>query len=206
MAARLIESGWSLKALHREIMLSATYALSVWHSEKNHELDPDNRLLWRANLRQRLDAEALRDSLLFVAGRLTLKGGGPPQPLNEKNTARTVYGYIGRTTLDSMLSLFDFPNPNNTAEQRSVTLGPLQRLYFMNNDFVAQQAEAFAARVKQAAAADDERIRYAYRLALGRPANADEVKTGEDFLRASAGAWVQYAHALLSSAEFASVN
>jgi hypothetical protein len=207
LAGRLIESGWSLKALHREIMLSATYALSTKLLDRNYEADPDNRLLWRANLKQRLEAESLRDSMLFVAGRLSQKGGGPPKPLdNAENTSRTVYGYIGRTTLDSTLALFDFPNPNNTADQRSVTLGPLQRLYFMNNDFVARQADALAERVKQSVASDEERIQYAYRLAFGRKPSSEETQMGKDFLRTSAGAWSQYAQVLLTSAEFASVN
>jgi hypothetical protein len=206
LATRLIDSGWSLKTLHREIMLSAVYALSTTQAERNNRVDAENRLLWRANLRQRLDAESLRDSLLFVAGRLSDNAGGPPKPLDKNNTARTIYGYIGRTTLDSMLALFDFPNPNNTSEQRSVTLGPLQRLYFMNNDFVAQQADAFAERVKGLADTDDARIQQAYALAYGRQPSGEEIQMGKGFLRASQGAWSQYAHVLLTSAEFMSVN
>ena len=84
LASRFIESGWSIKALHREIMLSATYALSADQSAKNMRIDPENRLLWRANI-QRLDAEALRDSLLFVSGELDSKAGGPPVRLNDEN-------------------------------------------------------------------------------------------------------------------------
>jgi hypothetical protein len=206
LSARLIESGWSLKTLHREIMLSATYALSTKHSEKHNRVDPENRLLWRANLISRLDAESLRDSLLIVAGRLSLESGGAPQPLDDTNTRRTIYGYVGRTALDPMLSLFDFPNPNNTSEQRSVTLGPMQRLYFMNNEFVARQADAFAERIKGMGQNDEERIRTAYRLAFGRAPSVHETRMSKDFLRASGGAWAQFAQALLTSAEFSSVN
>ena len=206
LAARLIESGWSLKTLHREIMLSSTYALSTKYSERHAAVDADNRLLWRANLNPRLDAESLRDSMLFVAGKLSAERGGPPVPLDDKNMRRTVYGYIGRTTLDPMLSLFDFPNPNNTSEQRSITLGPMQRLYFMNNEFVARQADAFAARVKELDASDDERIKAAYRLAYGRTPSEDEARMSKDFLRASGGSWPQLTQALLTSAEFSSVN
>src|SRR6185295_16123335 len=89
LAARFVEQGWSIKAMHREIALSATYALSAGFSEQNSAIDPDNRLLWRAN-RRKLDAEALRDSLLLVSGNLDLTAGGEPMRLsNEKNLRRT---------------------------------------------------------------------------------------------------------------------
>ncbi|MBM3726575.1 MAG: DUF1553 domain-containing protein [Acidobacteria bacterium] len=206
LSARLIESGWSLKTMHREIMLSQTYSTSSSSSGKGNAADPDNRLLWRANLTQRLDAESLRDSMLFVAGKLSDERGGPAVPLDGSNTRRTIYGYVGRTTLDPMLSLFDFPNPNNTSEQRSVTLGPMQRLYFMNNEFVAGLAEAFAERVKASGSDDGRRIRTAYRLAFGRVPTGDETGMAKDFLRASGGAWSQLTQALLTAAEFSSVN
>src|SRR5262249_22337001 len=81
LASRLIESGWSIKALEREILLSSTYQLSTDHSDANFAKDPENRLLWRANLRLRLEAEELRDSLLAAAGKLDLTMYGPPEPL-----------------------------------------------------------------------------------------------------------------------------
>jgi hypothetical protein len=124
---------------------------------------------------------------------------------DDNNHRRTVYGYISRTTLDGMLALFDFPNPNNTSEQRSVTLGPMQRLYFMNNEFVAHEAAGFAGRLAQTAADDGERIRQAYRIAFGRLPTEQEIRMGRDFLRATGGSWPQYTQVLLTSAEFASV-
>jgi len=205
LTARFLESGWSLKALHREIMLSATYQLSTKYSKEDAEVDPENRLHWQGSFEQRLDAEAIRDSMLFVAGKLSLLPGGAAVPFDQNNNRRTVYGYIGRTKLDGMLALFDFPNPNNTSEQRSVTLGPMQRLYFMNNEFVASQADAFAARLARVASNDDERIRQAYRIAFGRLPAEPEIRMGKDFLRSSGGSWPQYAQILLSSAEFISV-
>ena len=90
LSARLAESGWSLKSLHREIMLSSAYAMSTRHSEKQDAVDPDNRLIGRMNLNPRLDAESLRDSILFVAGTLSPESGGPPKALDDKNTRRTV--------------------------------------------------------------------------------------------------------------------
>lgn len=206
LAAGFVENHWSIKWLHRQIMLSATYQLSTRQTRQNVAADPENRLLWHANLRQRLDAESIRDAMLFVSGAMTPSSGGPPVAFDEKNRQRTVYGYISRTTLDPMLALFDFPNPNNTSEQRSVTLGPMQRLYFMNNEFVARQAERFARRLEEAATGEESRIRQAYRLAFGRLPTSEEIRMGKDFLRANGTSWPQYAQVLLTSAEFVSLR
>jgi hypothetical protein len=204
LASRLVETGWSLKGLHREILLSAAYQSSVDHSDANAAKDPDNRLLWRFNLRQRLDAEELRDSLLAVAGRLDSSMYGPPSPLTDSYYRRAIYGYVGRTKPDSTLALFDFPNPNNISEQRTVTVGPLQRLYFLNNDFVMEMAAALSDRLD--GDTDERKIAQAYRLLFGRTPTKSETGLGLDFLRRSGGAWPQYAQALLSTSEFSSVN
>jgi hypothetical protein len=204
LASRLVESGWSLKALHREIVLSAVYRLSVDNSEVNYAKDPDNRLLSHANLRQRLDAEELRDSLLAAAGKLDLTMYGPPSALNDGYYRRAIYGYVGRTKPDSGLALFDFPNPNNMSEQRTITVGPLQRLYFLNNDFVTKMATTLADRLD--GDTDDRKIGQAYRLLFGRVPAKSEIGLGLDFLRRSGRAWSQYTQALLSSSEFSSVN
>ncbi len=205
LAAEFVEHGWSVKAMQRLIMLSATYQLSTDTDEKDAAQDPGDRLLWRANLQPRLDIESLRDSLLAVAGKLDLTVGGPPVPLSDTNCRRTLYALIGRTKLDSTLGLFDFPNPNASRDQRMVTVGPMQRLYFMNNSFVAEQAKAVADRV---AAEGDQRARieHAYKLLFGRMPTDSEVKLGLDFLGSKGGDWTQYAQVLLSSAEFSSVN
>ena len=204
LASRLVENGWSLKALQREMLLSAAYQLSTDHNEAAYAKDPDNRLLWRANLRQRIDAEELRDSLLAVAGDLDPSLYGPPKPLTDAFNRRTIYGYVGRTAPDAMLALFDFPNPNNMSEQRTVTVGPLQRLYFLNNAFVEQQAATLAARLD--GPTDQNKIDQAYRLLFARRPTKSETELGLDFLRRSDRAWAQYAQALLSSSEFSSVN
>ena len=198
LAARFVEQGWSVKKLHREIMLSAAYQLSAAHDAKNFTADPENRLLWRAN-RRRLDAESLRDSALFVAGDLDTKLGGEAQKLTEeKNHRRTVYGFVSRRKLDPMLQLFDFPNPNSTSEQRLATNVPLQRLYFMNSGAVAREAQALAGRVS--GAGDRDKIRTAYRTLFGRLPSDAETRLGLDFLRE--GSWPQYAQVLLGSNEF----
>ncbi len=203
LATRFVESGWSVKALHREIMLSSTYQLSTRHSEKNYAADAANRYLWRANLRPRLDAEALRDSLLAVAGTLDRTVGGAPVPFDDANRRRSVYGLVSRTTPDETLALFDFPNPNNTSEQRSVTAGPMQRLFFLNSSFVTKQSRLLAERLR---GDDRSRIREAYRLLYARTPLEPEVQYGLEFLQRSGGSWAQYAQALLSSSEFSSVN
>ena len=207
LAVRLIENNWSLKALHREIMLSATYALSTDYSAKNHEIDPENRRLWRQN-RRRLDAEALRDSLLYVAGNLDLTAGGKPTPLTDKeNRRRTVYGNISRRKLDNLLGLFDFPNPNSTSAQRITTNTALQGLFFLNSELVLQQGEALAARLgREAGTAPEGRIQKAYRLLFGRSPTAREIEKGLRFLNNGRNNWVRYTQVLLSSNEFIYVN
>ena len=137
LAASFVENKWSIKAMHREIMLSSVYALSAENSAANYAVDPENRLVWRAN-RRRLDAEALRDSLLYVSGNLDLKPGGKAERLTDENKRRAVYGFVSRRKLDGMLALFDFPSPNNTSEQRLSTNVPLQMLFFMNSALVAK--------------------------------------------------------------------
>jgi len=205
LAGRFVREGWSLKKLHREIMLTAVYALSDEPSERNFAEDPDNRMLWRYN-RRRLDAEALRDSILYVSGKLDLTAGGPPVRLAKENNRRTVYAYISRRQLDPMLALFDFPNPNNTSEQRLQTTVPLQKLFFMNSPFVMDQSAALAARVAATASGDDQRIAATYRLVLQRDPTPEERKLAREFVAGNAGAWPQFTQVLLSSNEFTYLN
>jgi hypothetical protein len=205
LAATFVEQGWSLKAMHRKLMLSETYQLSTATDESNLAKDPGNRWLWRANLQQRLDAEALRDALLAVSGELDTTIGGPSLALGESNKRRTVYALIGRTKPDPEMALFDFPDPNATSEQRMVTVGPMQRLFFMNNEFVGNRAKALAERT--APAGDTAaRITFAYRLLYGREPKADELRLGAEFVAKGQGTWPQYMQVLLASAEFSSVN
>jgi hypothetical protein len=203
LAGRFVQEGWSLKKLHREIMLTAAYGLSTENSERNYADDPDNRLLWRFN-RRRLDAESLRDSLLFVSGKLDLKEGGPAVRLDKENNRRTVYAYISRRQLDPMLALFDFPNPNSTSEQRMETTVPLQKLFFMNSPFVMEQSKALASRAM--ASTDEERIAAIYRLVLQRNPTPEERKLAHEFIGGNANAWPEFTQVLLSSNEFTYLN
>lgn len=205
LADRFVKEGWSLKKLHREIMLTAVYALSDEPSAVNYAADPDNRLLWRYN-RRRLDAESLRDALLQVSGKLDLRAGGPAALLDKDNHRRTLYGLVSRRGLNPMLALFDFPNPNSTSEERLQTTVPLQKLYFMNSPFVIEQSSALAARVTTAETREADRITRAYQLVFQRDPTPQERRLALEFLHANSNAWPEYAQVLLSSNEFIYLN
>lgn len=199
LAGEFVTNGWSVKKLHREIMLSATYQTSSQPVEKNVTADPENRLVWRFN-RQRLDAEALRDGLLNASGRLDLKQGGAAERAGMNNPRRSVYNFVSRRKMDADFALFDFPNPNNTSEQRIATNVPLQRLYFMNNEWVIAQARAFVARLTGDEA---QKIDRAYLLLFQRRPSEEERKIALEFLHGGGKEpWTEYAQALLTSNEF----
>lgn len=213
LTIRFMDQGWSLKSLHREIMLSATYQLSTESNEANLQRDADNRFLWRMN-RRRLDVEAWRDALLATSGRLDRKLEGPSTNLADAgNNRRTVYGFISRHELDNMLRLFDFPDANITASTRAETTVPQQQLFVLNSPFMIEQSKAFAERIqKESTSSMDSQIRYAYQLAFGRDASDRELEIGMQFLQVAESEeskeknklsrWERYAQALLASNEF----
>jgi Protein of unknown function (DUF1553) len=162
-------------------MLSSVYQLSNETIKANYDKDSANRLYWRAN-RRRMDVEQIRDSLLATSGAIDKKIGGPAEALTPQSTRRTLYGKVSRYKLDDFLQLFDFPSPNISAEQRYSTNVPLQRLFFMNSDFVQQQAELVAKKI-EAEPTMESRIQKAYRLVFGRAATAEEVRLGVEYLR-----------------------
>jgi len=214
LAARFVNNGSSLKWLHREILLSATYQQSSAHDARKHAADPDNRWLWRMN-RRRLEVEAWRDAMLMVSGALRTERGGPPADLNDGNNCRrTLYGTVKRRDLHEMLRLHDFPDPITHTASRIPTTTPLQQLFTLNSPLLLRQAAALARRLKADAPADDEaRVRRAYLLLYGRPATDKQVHRALAFLAGdkagsppSDEAWVQYAHVLLGSNEFLFVD
>ena len=212
LAMSLMESDWSLKQLHRQIMLSATYQQSTSSDASNMESDPENRLLWRMN-RRRLEVEPWRDAVLSVSGQLNSEVGGPSSELNDSHRRRTLYGYISRHRLNDLLRLFDFPDPNITAGERTVTTVPLQQLFVLNSDFMVSQSRSFAARLQKDAATDQMRIDRAFGLLFGRPPTVDERATAVEFLEESPTAdgdklspLEQYCLALLGTNEFAYVD
>ena len=182
LANRLIDSGWKLKALHREIMLSNTYAQSSDPVKDSMAVDPGNELLWRFSPR-RLEAEIIRDSMLAVAQELDPKmfGAGTLSPTQKR---RSIYFMIKRSRLMPMMQIFDQPEPLVSQGGRpSTTIAP-QALLFMNGQQVVQHAAALARLVS---ADDDEgAVREIYRRALARPPTPPETRQSLAFISAQA--------------------
>jgi mono/diheme cytochrome c family protein len=217
LAIQFQKNGMSLKKLQRIIMLSAVYQQSTKETPEEHVKDPLNRYYSHFSL-QRLDAEQLRDSILFVAGDLdTKESSGPSSELGLDNHRRTVYAKVSRFRIDPFLQAFDFPNPTFTAEQRFSTNVPVQRLYFMNNSFVYAQAGKLAERVYDKGD-DTARINETYHLLFGRAPTPAELQAGLEFLKNTPEkpgylvnqepltAWKQYSRVLFSSNEFEFLN
>jgi hypothetical protein len=200
LAARLIELKWSLKALHREILLTKVYALSASGLEANQNVDADNKLLWRTN-RRRLDVEPMRDTLLFISGDLNERRGGLAEKLSDAcNLRRTVYGFVSRRRLEGTLALFDFPNPMSTSDSRIPTATPLQQLFFLNSAFIQERSRSLARRVRGAGDLRAQ-IEQAYRLLFQRRPTKEEAAVGLEYLAIGDNPWPRYAQALLSSNE-----
>jgi hypothetical protein len=209
LAARFIQAGWSLKWLHREIVLSFAYQQSsapIPHSafRTPHSKDPENRLLGRMN-RRRLEVEAWRDGILAASGILDRKLGGPPKELKAPDhVRRTLYGTVTRRDLDDLLRLYDFPDPTAHSPARFNTTTPLQQLYVLNSAFIGKQAEALVTRLrKDAPEGAEAQIRRAYLLLYGRPATEREVAAGRRFLTVAPTdeLWKECAEVLLARNE-----
>lgn len=182
LASEFVANGRSIKKLHRMLLLTSTYQLSSDYSAENHAKDSANRLYWRFN-RQRKDAEQIRDSILVASNELDRKMFGPSAELTDDFKRRTVYGRVSRFKLDTYLALFDFPNPNISAEKRFVTNVPLQRLFFLNSDFVYGQASKFVRRLQEEET-DEKKIAKAYRILYQRDVTPAELKAGLEYLNA----------------------
>ena len=190
------------------MMLSSTYRLAAESDSKNMEVDADNRYLWRAN-RRRLDVEAWRDTLLDVSGQLDRTMGGVSTQLNDSNNLRrTVYAKISRHQLDSLLRLFDFPDPNITSATRTETTVPQQQLFVLNSTFMINRAKAFATRIHEETTGDDSlKIERAFDLAYGRSPTDAELELGLEYLSMEKAPddkltrWESYAQVILGSNE-----
>jgi mono/diheme cytochrome c family protein len=210
LARYFMDHNWSVKQMHRLIVLSNSYQQSTVGDARLATADAENRLLARQN-RRRLDFEQLRDSLLFAAGRLDLTPGGPGVDLTSPAARRrTVYGFIERQNLPGMFRTFDFANPDTTSPQRYTTTVPQQSLFLMNSPFVVEQAKHLAART--ASLETKQRIERIYALCYGRKPDGEELSLGTAFIDAAAqdsktlAAWEKYAQVLLLSNEFAFVD
>lgn len=204
LAHWFIAHGWSLKSLHRYIIASATWQQSSAAQPAAIELDASNRFLWRMPPR-RLEFEALRDSLLRVAGRLDTRLGGRSAPLTDDNVRRAVYGYTDRFRIPALLRNFDVANPDQSIGRRGETTHPLQALFFLNSPFLRAQAEGVNRQPEIAELLEaTERIHAIYRRILIRRPDADELALAQRHLGAAPteAHWAQFAQALLFSNEF----
>lgn len=195
LASEFVANDWSVKALHKLIMLSSAYQASSEFHAKNFEVDPENRLLWRVNPR-RLEAEAVRDAILAVSGNLNTKKGGPPIliPLNEEEMAslkggsdrwpattdpdapnrRSVYLFQKRLFRIPLLEVFDLPETTMSCARRSTTNVAPQALALLNHPMMLEQARTFARRLMAEASTAEGRVERAWMLSLGRRPSAGE--------------------------------
>jgi hypothetical protein len=229
LATEFVRQGWSIKALHRLMMTSATYRQASTVTTEHEQLDPDNALLSRMPL-ARLDAEALYDSLLRVAGRLDETAFGPADAVQRRADGlitpagtprgwrRLIYVQQLRKQMPTHLENFDFPAMNpNCVERRDSTVAP-QALHLMNNGMVQQLSEDFARRVEREAGPDGtKQVERAYLIALGRFPSDAERRLALEALGKFAAAWgskpdanlralASFCHALMNSAEFVYVD
>ena len=173
LASELIKAGWRLKPIHKLIMTSAAYRQGGATSEAGTKADPQNRLWWHVPPR-RMEAEAVRDSVLKIGGSLDLKMYGPGV-LDENHPRRSIYLTVKRSRLLPILQAFDAPEPIQSVGERSQTTATTQALMMMNSALVRQQAEQLARTVQTAAGADlSQVVERAYRVALGRSATPEE--------------------------------
>jgi hypothetical protein len=235
LTSRFIAGGWSIKKLHKLMVLSRTYQLASADNAANSAKDAADKFLWRFNPR-RLDAEEIRDSLLALSGNLdTAPGGEQPFPpemqwkytqheafiANYPTNKRSVYLMQQRIRRQPFLDLFDGADPNAVTGRRPVTTTALQALYTMNDPFFHDQADALAVRVAMRCSSDLARLRYAYKLVYGRAPAPDEIREGSQFLirareslagtslsedRTYREAWASFMRVLLSSNEFLTLD
>jgi len=201
LASEFIQSGWSIKHLHRLIMASSTYQQSSKHRMEAARIDPENKLLWRFPL-CRLEGEAIRDCALAVAGLLNPKMGGPaifpelppgmPAPrggwkVNDdpaERNRRSVYVFVRRNTRYPLFDSFDMPDPHESCSRRNVTTSPIQALNLLNSRLSLEWAQGFAARVLESADGDRQKqIERAFRLAYGRPPDQAEKEIALKFFQ-----------------------
>jgi mono/diheme cytochrome c family protein len=195
LAATLRDNGGSLKSLHRLIVTSASYRQSSRYSAEAAKVDSDNRLVWRMN-RRRLDAEAVRDAVLRLSGKLNLEMGGPPvkQFIEVKaagsrpeadyehfniddpaNNRRSIYRFIFRTIPDPFMSALDCPDGSQQTPKRTVSITALQALAMQNDKLIIRQSEFIAEKLRNRSASNSDRIKQLYQLLLGRDPKPKEV-------------------------------
>ena len=231
LARRFIELNWSIKAMHREIMLSSTWQMSSTGKAENAKtIDPENRLYWKVS-RRRLEAEAIRDALLAISGRLDSSVGGAPlklktialspgqlksqQKIYDESNRRTIYLPVLRTNVYDFLTLFDFANPDLPTGSRVTTTVPTQALLMMNSPLVQDCANRVAELSQnQANSTDAQRITELYLRLLARKPTTRETQLATNFINAYSklvntkaeppqlSAWAAFCKTLIASNEF----
>jgi len=227
LATRFVAEGGSIKKLIRLIALSNTYALSGARTAEATQADPANRL-WHHRPARRLSAEAIRDSMLAVSGRLNPKMYGPPVPIHldgfqegrgkpkdgavDGEGRRSIYLSVRRNFLSSMLQAFDFPQPFTCMGRRSASNVPAQALILRNNPFVHEEARRWAVQAPKTPTDAEGRLRAMFLAAFGRPPLPEEVEEARRYLELSARSmskslldpevWEGLAHALFQAKEF----
>jgi len=205
LATEFVKSGWSIKAIHRAIMLSATYQQSTVPNPATLRADPENQLLGRMN-RRRLEAEMLRDSLLTVAGKLDTTRGGPAvRDLN--SSRRTLYVMTIRSDRATYQALFDAPDPTTIAESRAVSTVAPQALFLLNHPFALAQTKELAARAMQVGPTESK-LKWSYETLYSRPATEQETNIGRTALGdlPDQPAWERYCQILLCANEFVYID
>jgi hypothetical protein len=182
LARYLMDNGWSLKKLHRVILLSAAYQQRSDDNPKYRDIDPTNILVWKMN-RRRLDVEAMRDSILAAAGTLDTRLGGTPIEILGDVPRRTIYSRINRENVPGFLANFDFALPELSSPQRFDSIVPTQALFLMNSPFVIDQAQKLAAQPSLAKLTDEQRIQQIYRRVYQRAAAPQDLADGLAFIR-----------------------
>ena len=185
LASWFVENGWSLKKLHRLIMSSSVYQQSSDENPRFAQIDPDNHSFWQMN-RRRLDFEALRDTVLYIGGKLDLTMGGPGVRLDSEpySLRRSVYGYVDRNNLPNMHLAFDFANPDLTTGKRDETIVPQQALFMMNSPLVVEQAKNLVKRPDfKAKPSNEEKIKLLYNLIYQRVPTEIELQLAQDYIQ-----------------------
>jgi mono/diheme cytochrome c family protein len=184
LASRFVEEGWSIKTMHRLILLSSVYQESSASNPRYAQIDPANRLLWRANIR-RLEFESLRDSLLAIGGTLDTNMFGRPVDLDEEpySNRRSIYGHVDRADVSDVLVSFDFANPDLPSGRRHETTVPQQALFLMNSPLVIETAKKLVSLPEFTFCTDDEsRVEFLYQRIWQHSPSPDELKLGLAFI------------------------
>jgi hypothetical protein len=230
LTSNFVENGWSIKKLHRQILLSSTYQQSSANNEMAAKVDPDNKLLWRYN-RRRLEGETVRDSILSVSGALSTKMYGPgvfpPLPSGvvtrggwkkdedpSEANRRSVYVFVRRNTRYPMFEAFDMPDTHESCARRNSTVTPGQALELMNNELVFEWSKDLAKRVSNDAGMTAQaQVERAYKLVYSRAPKSEETASALAFLErqdkitgSRQASFVDLCHMMLNSNEFLYLN